>query len=117
MPARLFTADAQPREREPARVPLDMAWESAWWARQYPGTSATAWAAYLSGSGERPIPRGTPITRPPKTTVARTYHGVLVTESADGWQAANVVSVCEVAVDAPALAVVSERKQKQRRAA
>lgn len=79
MSATLFTTDAQPREREPARVPLDLAWESAWWAR--------------------------------------TYHGVLVTESADGWQATNVLSVCEVAVDAPALAVVSERKQKQRRAA
>lgn len=50
--ATLFTTDAQPREREPARVPLDLAWESSWWARQYAGTTAQAWAAYLSGSGE-----------------------------------------------------------------
>lgn len=108
--ATLFTTEAaQPSER--GRVPVDAAWEAAWWARQYAGTSA--WAAYLSGSGERPVPPGTPITRPPKATVARTYHGVLVTETAGGWHAANVVSVCEVAVDAPALAVVSERKQRR----
>lgn len=92
-------------------MPVDSAWECAWWARQYPGTSAAQWRAYFDGKGDRP--RGTPITRPPKTTVARTYHGVLVTETPTGWDAHNVVSACEVAVDAPALAVVSERKQRR----
>lgn len=52
MPALLFTADAQPSER--GRVPVDSAWECAWWARQYPGTSAAAWRAYFSGRGARP---------------------------------------------------------------
>ena len=50
----LFTTDAQPREREPARVPVDSAWECAWWARQYPGTSAAQWRAYFDGKGDRP---------------------------------------------------------------
>lgn len=49
----LFTTDAAP-PREHARVPLDMAWESAWWARQYAGTTADAWRAYFEGRGTRP---------------------------------------------------------------
>lgn len=48
--ANLFTTDAaQPRDH--ARVPLDMAWESAWWARQYAGTTAAQMAGIFRGQG------------------------------------------------------------------
>lgn len=90
-----------------------LAWSQA---KYYPGTSAAAWEAYLHGNAARPVAWGTALTRPQRTTVTRTYHGVLVTETADGWQAENVVSVCEVNVVAPKLQVVKAEK-KQRRAA
>lgn len=89
---------AKPRpQAQPEREYTDDVSYLAWsQARFYPGTTHAAWEAYLRGRGQRPVAWGTTLTLPARATVTRWYAGVLVTETADGWLAENIVSVCEV---------------------
>lgn len=100
--ARLFAdaATAEPGER--VRFgDAHMGYNAEHMARLYPQTSADAWLAYYVGGYQeaaRPVPFGTPITRQQVArTRAVTYAGVLVVETATGWQATDVISYIQEA--------------------